>query len=69
MRLKQRSTVLLPQPDGPISAVIFRGCDVQVDARDGLEAAVEDVEVRAHAARIARAARNLWLWRAPCAPK
>ena len=31
MRLKQRSTVLLPQPDGPISAVIFWRLDVQVD--------------------------------------
>ena len=37
MRLKQRSSVLLPQPDGPIRAVIwFRGMSIVISlsARD-----------------------------------
>ena len=34
MRLKQRSSVLLPQPDGPISAVIlFRGMSIVMSLR------------------------------------
>jgi len=37
MRLKQRSTVLFPQPDGPMSAVIFRALmfnDTSMTARN-----------------------------------
>ena len=33
MRLNERSTVLLPQPDGPISAVILRGCTFRLMSR------------------------------------
>src|SRR5512135_4491 len=34
MRLKQRSSVLLPQPEGPIKAVIrFRGISISTDFR------------------------------------
>ena len=41
MRLNERSNVLLPQPDGPISAVISLRVDVERDAldRDGAEVA------------------------------
>ena len=33
MRLKQRSTVVLPQPDGPMNAVISCCVDVDVTSR------------------------------------
>ena len=45
MRLKQRSTVVLPQPEGPMNAVISLLVDVDVDVADGPEVAVVDVEV------------------------
>ena len=40
MRLKQRSSVDLPQPDGPMKAVMRFLRDVQVDVADGPEVAV-----------------------------
>ena len=46
MRLKQRSRVDLPQPDGPMNAVMrFFGMSM-VDVADGPEVAVVGVEVR-----------------------
>ena len=47
IRFRQRSTVDLPQPDGPISAVISLRAEGQVDVVHGVEVAVVDVEVRA----------------------
>ena len=46
IRLRQRSTVDLPQPDGPISAVISLLPIDQGDLGDGAEVAVVDVDVR-----------------------
>ena len=45
MRLKQRMNVLLPQPDGPISAVISPRLDLERDVldRDGARIANRDV--------------------------
>ena len=45
IRLRQRRTVVLPQPDGPMKAVIWLACDLEVDVAYGTELAVEDVEV------------------------
>ena len=45
MRLKMRSSVDLPQPDGPMSAVTCFSGDVDADALQRLEAAVVEVEV------------------------
>ena len=45
MRLKQRSTVVLPQPDGPMNAVISCWLIVDVHVAHGPEGAVVDVEV------------------------
>ena len=44
MRLKQRRSVDLPQPDGPMNAVILVLRDVQVDIADGAEVAVVGAE-------------------------
>ena len=44
VRLKQRRTVDLPQPEGPMNAVISLRPDLQVDSADGPEVAVEDVQ-------------------------
>ena len=48
IRLKHRMSVLLPQPDGPIRAVISPGADVERHALDRRHAAVLDRHV-AHA--------------------
>ena len=45
MRLKQRSTVVLPQPDGPMKAVISCWRISKRDVAHGPEVAVVDVEV------------------------
>ncbi len=45
MRLKQRSTVDLPQPDGPMNAVISLRRIVEVHVAHGAEPAVVDGEV------------------------
>ena len=45
MRLKQRSTVVLPQPDGPMSAVMWLVGIGKRHVADGPEIAVVDVEV------------------------
>ena len=45
IRLKQRSTVLLPQPDGPMNAVISCGRIFSVHLAHSLESAVVDGEV------------------------
>ena len=45
IRLKQRSTVVLPQPDGPMNAVISCWRIVEVDVAHGPERAVVDREV------------------------
>jgi hypothetical protein len=45
MRLKVRSSVLLPQPDGPMKAVTLLLGDVEVDVLQRVEAAVVEVEV------------------------
>ena len=45
MRLKQRSTVVLPQPDGPMKAVISWRRTGAFDVAHGPEVAVVDVEV------------------------
>ena len=45
MRLKVRSRVDLPQPDGPMKAVTLLLGDVEVDVLQRLEAAVVEVEV------------------------
>jgi hypothetical protein len=45
MRLKVRSSVLLPQPDGPMKAVTLLLGDVQVDALQRVELAVVEVQV------------------------
>ena len=45
MRLKQRSTVVLPQPDGPMNAVISFLRIAHVDVADRPERAVVDVEI------------------------
>ena len=34
-----RSSVVLPQPDGPISTVMLSGCDVEHEVADGKELA------------------------------
>ena len=44
MRLKERSMVLLPQPDGPMMAVIF-WLDLQVDVLDGPKVTVVDAQI------------------------
>ncbi len=44
MRLNTRSSVLLPQPLGPIRAVTCAGGYAQVDAGQGLEVAVKKIE-------------------------
>ena len=43
MRSKVRSTVDLPQPEGPMKAVTLFGFDVDVHIFHGQEVAVEDV--------------------------
>ena len=45
MRLKQRNTVLLPQPEGPIMAVILRSSIVQIDIAHGMKIAIIDIEL------------------------
>ena len=45
MRLKARSIVLLPQPEGPIIAVIFCRCDVQIDVLNGAKVAVVHAQI------------------------
>ncbi len=47
IRLMVRSTVDLPQPDGPMNAVTARGAMVKLHVADGEELAVVDVEVLA----------------------
>ena len=44
IRLNERSTVLLPQPDEPISAVIFCRSTFRLEVLDGPESAVEHVQ-------------------------
>jgi hypothetical protein len=44
MRLKQRRKVDLPQPEGPISAVTWFFSTGKVDALQGLEIAIVEVE-------------------------
>ena len=46
MRLMQRSSVLLPQPDGPMSAVILLLGDLERDVVQRAEVAVVRREVR-----------------------
>ena len=45
IRFKHRSTVDLPHPDGPISAVISCSAMDEIDVADGPELAVEDRHV------------------------
>ena len=44
IRLSERRNVLLPQPDGPMIAVMACGWMVEADVADGPEGAVVDVE-------------------------
>ena len=44
MRLMQRTSVDLPQPDGPIIAVTSLGANVEVDALDRVAVAVVGVQ-------------------------
>ena len=44
--MKQRSTVVLPQPDGPMKAVISCLWIVDVHVADGAEGAVVDAQPR-----------------------
>ncbi len=57
MRLKQRSTVVLPHPDGPMNAVISFLWIVEVDVAHGPERAVEHRERRRARTPAAGAAR------------
>ena len=45
MRLSVRSSVDLPQPDGPMNAVTRRSRDVEVDVLQRVELAVVEVEL------------------------
>ena len=45
IRLRQRSTVVLPQPDGPMNAVISFFAEHEVHVANGTERAVVDLEV------------------------
>ena len=45
MRLKLRSTVLLPHPDGPIMAVILLRSTAIVDIANGKKIPVIDVQI------------------------
>ena len=45
IRLRQRSKVVLPQPDGPMKAVTARGGNLQVDLVQNLMMPVSEIKI------------------------